>query len=45
MKKMFVMFALLIGAVSVQAQSNDLFSGYHTKIPLRANGRPLWRSG
>jgi len=33
MKKIFVMFALLIGAVSVKAQSNDLFQGITQKFP------------
>lgn len=33
MKKLFIMFALVIGAVTVKAQSNDLFQGITQKFP------------
>lgn len=33
MKKLFIMFALVIGAMTVNAQSNDLFQGITSKFP------------
>lgn len=33
MKKLIIMFALIIGAVTVKAQSNDLFQGITQKFP------------
>ncbi len=33
MKKLIIMFALVIGAVTVKAQSNDLFQGITQKFP------------
>ena len=35
MKKLIIMFALLLGVVSVKAQSNDLYQGITKKLPYR----------
>ena len=39
------MFALLLGVVSVKAQSNDLYQGITKKLPYRQNGDTLRRTG
>lgn len=38
MKKLIIMFALLLGVVSMKAQSNDLYQGITKKLPYRQNG-------
>ncbi|WP_270546324.1 DUF4138 domain-containing protein, partial [Bacteroides intestinalis] len=35
MKKLIIMFALLLGVVSMKAQSNDLYQGITKKLPYR----------
>lgn len=35
MKKLIIMFALIMGVVSVKAQSNDLYQGITQKLPYR----------
>ena len=45
MKKLIIMFALLLGVVSVKAQSNDLYQGITKKLPYwnRKRQRKRWR--
>ena len=45
MKKLIIMFALLLGVVSVKAQSNDLYQGITKETPLPSNGDTLRRAG
>ena len=33
MKKLMILFALIMGVVSVKAQSNDLYQGITKKLP------------
>ena len=35
MKKLMILFALIMGVVSVKAQSNDLYQGITKKLPYR----------
>ena len=35
MKKLMILFALIMGMVSVKAQSNDLYQGITKKLPYR----------
>ena len=35
MKKLMILFALVLGVVSVKAQSNDLYQGITKKLPSR----------
>ena len=35
MKKLMILFALVLGVVSVKAQSNDLYQGITKKLPYR----------
>ncbi|CDE77913.1 conjugative transposon TraN protein [Bacteroides thetaiotaomicron CAG:40] len=35
MKKLMILFALILGVVSVKAQSNDLYQGITKKLPYR----------
>ena len=45
MKKLIIMFALLLGVVSMKAQSNDLYQGITKEAPLPPNGDTLRRTG
>lgn len=35
MKKLMILFALIMGVVSMKAQSNDLYQGITKKLPYR----------
>ena len=35
MKKLMILFALILGVISVKAQSNDLYQGITKKLPYR----------
>lgn len=35
MKKLMILFALIMGVVSVKSQSNDLYQGITKKLPYR----------
>lgn len=45
MKKLMILFALIMGVVSVKAQSNDLYQGITKKLPYRQMVTPLRRTG
>ena len=44
MKKLMILFALIMGVVSVKAQSNDLYQGITKKLPYRQMVTPYGHS-
>ena len=45
MKKLMILFALIMGVVSMKAQSNDLYQGITKKLPYRQMVTPYGGTG